>query len=151
MIFKIGEIEVKTKVFFAPMCGISDLPFRKMINKFCSKIVTFSEMIASDAAIYEKEKTLKRAKHSLAFKDDSLENIYGVQIAGYCPEKVSRAIEIAIETSGAKIIDLNFGCPVKKIVNNYSGSALMKDLGKMKEIIKAAFSTCQRYDLKNCG
>jgi tRNA-dihydrouridine synthase B len=108
-------------------------------------------MIASDAAIYEKEKTLRRARHD--FTKDVLgkqESIYGVQIAGYCPEKVSKAIQIAVESSGAKIIDLNFGCPVKKIVNNYSGSALMKDLKKMREIIRAAFSACQKYDLKNC-
>jgi len=148
---KIGSINLNTKVLCAPMCGITDLPFRKIINSISSDILTFSEMIAQDAAIYEKEKTMKRALHHSNPESDS-QIIYGIQIAGYCPEKVSKAIEVSLnlfDDSTLKIIDLNFGCPVKKVVNNYSGSALLKDLNRMKEIISSAYKTCQKFDLKN--
>jgi tRNA-dihydrouridine synthase B len=157
---KINELNLKTNVLFAPMCGISDFPFRKIINQICHEILTFSEMIASDAAIYEKEKTLRRAHHFSSQDNNTInekslsdinQSIYGIQIAGYSPEKVSKAIEISlsmnnIDNKSMKIIDINFGCPVKKIVNNYSGSALMKDISRMKDIIKSAYNTCQKFE-----
>lgn len=125
---KIGNLLIKSKVMLAPMCGVSDYPFRSIVKDYCPKALTFSEMIASDAAIWAIEKTKHRAKMNES------EEIYGVQIAGYSPENVAKAAQMAVE-NGAKIIDLNFGCPVKKIVNNYSGSALMKDIERMRSII----------------
>lgn len=138
---KIGKLTINSKVLLAPMCGITDAPFRKIVKICAPDILTFSEMIASDAAIHEHAKTIKRAKHNCN------ESIPAVQIAGYCPESVYKASLVAIET-GAKIIDLNFGCPVKKIVNNFSGSALMKDISRMKQIINSAFKACNQNQVE---
>lgn len=128
---KIGNLVINSKVILAPMSGVTDGPFRFLVKKFCPDCLTFSEMIASDAAIRDIRATMKRC----SINDSEKENI-GIQLAGYDPEIMAQAAKIA-EDRGAKIIDINFGCPVKKIVNNYSGSALMKDEDRVKKIINA--------------
>ena len=129
---KIGNLATKSNIILAPMSGVTDAPFRYLVKKFCPEVLTLSEMIASDAAIRDIEDTVRRAKIN-----DIEKELCGIQIAGYDPEIIARAAKIA-ENQGAKIIDLNFGCPVKKIVNNYSGSALMKDECRAREIVRAA-------------
>ena len=130
---KIGDnIVIKTPILPAPMCGISDKPFRKILSKFGSSVF-FSEMIASSAMVYEeKSNTEKEIRKS---KDCGVESVFGVQIAGYDPNVVGRAAEI-VEANGADIVDLNFGCPVKKVVNTLAGSALMKDEELCRNIIE---------------
>ena len=127
----IGNLTTKSSLILAPMSGVTDAPFRYLVKKFCPEVLTFSEMIASDAAIREIEDTILRSKIN-----DNERELCGIQIAGYDPQIVAKAAKIA-ENAGAKIVDLNFGCPVKKIVNNYSGSALMKDEERTRQIIRA--------------
>ena len=128
---KIGNLTINSRVILAPMSGVTDGPFRFLVKKFCPNCLTFSEMIASDAAIRDIQHTMKRC----SINESEIDTM-GVQLAGYDPQIMAEAAKIA-EARGAKIIDINFGCPVKKIVNNYSGSALMKDEDRVKKIINA--------------
>ena len=114
----IGKLKLKNSVFLAPMSGISDYPYREIVKKFGPGLV-FSEMIASRALIEKNRKTLKMIK-----KDSNY--LYAIQIAGCDPKVMGEAAKMC-EDFGADIIDINMGCPVKKVVNGYAGSALMKD------------------------
>ncbi len=115
---KIGKLKLKNSVFLAPMSGVSDYPYREIVKKFNPGLV-FSEMIASRALIEKNFKTLKMIK-----KDSN--NLYAIQIAGCDPKVMGEAAKMC-EDFGADIVDINMGCPVKKVVNGYAGSALMKD------------------------
>ena len=114
----IGKLKLKNSVFLAPMSGVSDYPYREIVKKFNPGLV-FSEMIASRALIEKNRKTLKMIK-----KDSN--DLYAIQIAG-CDAKVMGEAAKMCEDFGADIVDINMGCPVKKVVNGYAGSALMKD------------------------
>jgi tRNA-dihydrouridine synthase B len=114
----IGKLKLKNSVFLAPMSGVSDYPYREIVKKFNPGLV-FSEMIASRALIEKNRKTLKMIK-----KDSN--NLYAIQIAGCDPKVMGEAAKMC-EDFGADIVDINMGCPVKKVVNGYAGSALMKD------------------------
>ncbi len=114
----IGKLKLKNSVFLAPMSGVSDYPYREIVKKFKPGLV-FSEMIASRALIEKNRKTLKMIK-----KDSN--DLYAIQIAG-CDPKIMGEAAIMCQDFGADIIDINMGCPVKKVVNGYAGSALMKD------------------------
>ncbi|MFK8040022.1 MAG: tRNA dihydrouridine synthase DusB [Rickettsiaceae bacterium] len=127
----IGNVEVEHNVILAPMSGVTDLPFRKLVKKFCNDILVVSEMIASRAMIEETKKSMQKC--AILSNDKSA----CVQIAGCDPEIVAIAAKMN-EDMGAKIIDLNFGCPAKKIVNNYAGSALMRDEKLAAKIIESA-------------
>lgn len=119
MTFNIGHIPVPDPVFLAPMSGVTDLPFRRMVKGFGAGLV-FSEMIASRAVIEDwKSKVKVRVDYAEEFP-------MAVQIAGCEPEVMAEAARINVGR-GAAIIDINFGCPVKKIVTSYAGSALMRD------------------------
>jgi len=115
----LGDIQIETPVFLAPMSGISDLPFRDMVQEFGSGLV-FSEMIASREMINHSETTLRMSTPH--HRDYPL----AVQLAGCEPDVMAEAAKMN-EDRGASIIDINFGCPVKKIVKKYAGSALMQD------------------------
>jgi len=116
---KIGNIVIKNPIILAPMCGVTDLAYRKVVKKFgCG--YTVSEMIASRAALMNLENAIQKAKRN------TNEDIMAVQIAGFEPD-VMYEVAKKIEDSGADIIDINFGCPVKKVVNGMAGSALMKN------------------------
>src|SRR6185295_1317439 len=120
MTIRIGPIELSHPVALAPMTGVSDLPFRRLVKSFGVGIVV-SEMIASRAMLLEKKDTLRMA----AF--DPMEYPYAVQLAGCDPEVMAEAARMN-EARGAALIDINFGCPVKKVaVNSYAGSALLRD------------------------
>ena len=114
----IGNLKLKNSLFLAPMSGVSDYPYREIVKKFKPGLV-FSEMIASRALIEKNLKTLKMIK-----KDSN--DLYAIQIAGCDPKVMGEAAKMC-EYFGADIIDINMGCPVKKVVNGYAGSALMKD------------------------
>ena len=114
----IDRIKIPNNILLAPMSGVTDPPFRAIVKEFNPGLV-FSEMIASRALINRNEKTLKMTEK----KNNS---IYAIQIAGCDPEIMADAARIC-EDLGADIIDINMGCPVKKVVNGYAGSALMKN------------------------
>ena len=133
MSFFIGNIEIEDPVFLAPMSGISDLPFRRIVKSYGAGLV-FSEMIASRSVIEE-------VRHS-KIESRKMQEYYGdeypmaVQLAGHDPQVMAEAAKINAGR-GAAIIDINFGCPVKKIVNKLSGSALMRDEKLAIEIMEA--------------
>ena len=114
----IGKLQVISNFLLAPMSGVTDYPYREIVKKFKPGLV-FSEMIASRALLAQNSKTMKMIK-----KTDNY--LSAVQIAGCDPKVMSEASKIC-EDNGADIIDINMGCPVKKVVNGYAGSALMKD------------------------
>ncbi len=130
---QIGKIELENNVLLAPMSGVTDLPFRKLVKNFGASLV-ISEMIASRAMIMQTRDSLKKCQ-----KDNSHFPM-SVQLAGCDPEVMAEAAKIN-EDLGADIIDINFGCPVKKVVNGFAGSALMKDeplaIKIMEAVVKA--------------
>jgi len=119
MSFYIGKIKIESPVFLAPMTGVTDLPFRKLVKSYGAGLV-FSEMIASRAMLDEYRGSPK------ALKDYTDEAPMAAQLAGCEPDVIAEAARINAGR-GAAIIDLNFGCPVKRIVHKFGGSALMKD------------------------
>lgn len=125
----IGEVKISTPVWLAPMTGVSDLPFRRLVKSFGAGQVV-SEMIASRAMIAEKQSALRMA----AF--DKSETPFAVQLAGCDPEVMADAAKLN-EDLGAHIIDINFGCPVKKVVGGEAGSALMKNEPLATKILEA--------------
>lgn len=119
MTLTLGPIAIEQPFFLAPMSGVTDLPFRRLVKRFGAGLV-FSEMIASRPMVEE----FRRAKATaLNYRD---EFPIAVQIAGCEPDLMAEAARINADR-GAFLIDINFGCPVKKVVNNYAGSALMRD------------------------
>ncbi len=132
---QIGNITVATPVILAPMTGVSDLPFRKQVKRYGVGMVV-SEMIASRAMILQTRNSLRMAAR------DKMEYPMAVQLAGCEPEVMAEAAKLN-EDLGADIIDINFGCPVKKVVNGFAGSALMRDevlAGKILEATAKAVS-----------
>jgi tRNA-dihydrouridine synthase B len=126
---KIGDIILNDNVLLAPMSGVTDLPFRQIVKNFGSPLV-ISEMIASRAMILQTRESLKKCQ-----KDDS-QYPMSVQLAGCEPDVMAEAARLN-EEMGADIIDINFGCPVKKVVNGFAGSALMKDEDLATKIMDA--------------
>ncbi|MES2607260.1 MAG: tRNA dihydrouridine synthase DusB [Pseudomonadota bacterium] len=119
MALKIRDIELDMPVILAPMSGVTDMPFRRLVKRMGAGLV-ISEMIASQAMIRHTRQTMKMIEKS----PEELPAV--VQIAGCDPEVMAEAAKLN-EDMGAHIIDINMGCPVKKIVNTYAGSALMRD------------------------
>jgi tRNA-dihydrouridine synthase B len=126
---KIGNITLQDNVLLAPMSGVTDLPFRRLVKSFGASLV-ISEMIASRAMILQTRESLKKCQ-----KDDSHFPM-SVQLAGCEPDVMAEAARLN-EDLGADIIDINFGCPVKKVVNGFAGSALMKDEALATRIMEA--------------
>jgi len=126
---QVGPITIEEPVFLAPMSGVSDLPFRRLVKRFGAGMV-ISEMIASQAMIYQNTRTLKMASNCADEKPMS------VQLAGTEPAVMAEAARLNVDR-GAAIIDINMGCPAKKVVNGYAGSALMRDEVKAAAIIEA--------------
>ena len=129
MSIRIGSVELDSPVILAPMSGVSDLPFRRLVKKWGAGLVV-SEMIASQAMVHANRKTLKMVTNCAE------EQPMAVQLAGYEPELMAAAAKMNADR-GAAIIDINMGCPVKKVVNKQSGSALMRDLRHARKIIEA--------------
>lgn len=125
----IGDIHIKTPVFLAPMSGVSDWPFRHTVKKFGAAMV-FSEMIASRESLSQKHKSLRHA--------DNYNEEYpiAVQLAGCDPDIMAEAAKLNVQR-GADIIDINFGCPVKKVVKKLAGSALMREPDLATQIMAA--------------
>ncbi len=125
----IGPYELEGNVFLAPCSGVTDLPFRKVVKKMGASLVV-SEMIASQAMIRDSKRTMKMVEKCPEERPAT------VQLAGCEPAVMAEAARLN-EDMGADIIDINMGCPAKKVVNGYAGSALMKDLVLARKIIEA--------------
>ncbi len=125
----IGDIALEDPVILAPMSGVSDMPFRRLVKRYGAGLVV-SEMIASEAMIRESRKSLLMAQNSAE------EHPMAVQLAGCEPGVMAEAAKLNAD-QGAALIDINMGCPVKKVVNGYAGSALMRDELKAGAIIEA--------------
>lgn len=118
--FAIGPVVLDNPVILAPMSGVTDMPFRRLVKRMGAGLVV-SEMIASQAMIRETRQTMQMVAHS------AVEQPISVQLAGCEPEVMAEAARMNADR-GAAIIDINMGCPVKKVaVKGEAGSALMKD------------------------
>jgi tRNA-dihydrouridine synthase B len=126
---KIDNIQLENPVLLAPMTGVSDLAFRRLVKSYGVGMVV-SEMIASRAMILETRNTLRMASHTPE------EFPMAVQLAGCEPDVMAEAAKLN-EDRGATIIDINFGCPVKKVVNGEAGSALMRNEPLAAKILEA--------------
>jgi len=129
MTFSIGPIELENNVLLAPMAGITDLPFRRLAHEMGAGLV-ISEMVVSQELIHQRQEAKQK---TIGLKD--LEPM-AVQLAGREPHLLAEAASLA-EGEGAQIIDINMGCPAKKVTNGYSGSALMRDPLLAIDIIQA--------------
>ncbi|MPY68496.1 MAG: tRNA dihydrouridine synthase DusB [Alphaproteobacteria bacterium] len=129
MVIQIGPVTLDSNVLLAPMSGVSDLPFRRLVKAQGAGLVV-SEMIASQAMIRQNVKTLKMATNCAE------EFPMAVQLAGCEPEVMAEAAKLNADR-GAAIIDINMGCPVKKVVNGHAGSALMREEATAIGIIEA--------------
>jgi tRNA-dihydrouridine synthase B len=126
---KIGPVEVASPVILAPMTAVTDLPFRRIVKRYGAGL-TVSEMIASQAMVRETRQSLQKAMW------DPVEEPVSMQLAGCEPHVMAEAARLN-EQRGAAIIDINMGCPVRKVVNGEAGSALMRDLRLAAAIVDA--------------
>ncbi|MBT3070440.1 tRNA dihydrouridine synthase DusB [Rhodomicrobium sp. Az07] len=126
---RIGALTLEKPVILAPMSGVTDRPFRRIVRKFGADLVV-TEMLASKAVVRQHRKTLRMSER----EDDG--GLMAVQLAGRDPAIMADAARLA-EDGGADIIDLNFGCPVKKVVKDLVGSALMRDEVHAAKIFEA--------------
>ena len=117
---KIGNIEINGKLTLAPMAGVSDFAFRAICAELGAALTT-TEMVSAKALVYKDEKT-----KSLLYNPEQCHPC-AAQIFGHEPEIMAEAAPMAIEYSGAELLDINMGCPVGKIVKSGDGSALMRD------------------------
>ena len=125
----IGPVEIRDPVLLAPMSGVSDLPFRRLVKSWGAGMV-FSEMIASEAMV-------RQAPGSLKVATDCAEEFpMAVQLVGHDPATMAEAARIAAGR-GAAVVDINMGCPVKKVVKKMCGSALMRDEAHAARIVRA--------------
>ncbi len=128
---EIGGLTLKNRVFLAPMSGISDVPFRAIAWRFGAGLV-LSEMVASEAlAAGNGEMARKAERGDLA--------LHAVQIAGRDPAWMAYAAKLAV-AGGAALIDINMGCPAKRVTNGACGAALMRDLDLASEVIAAVIA-----------
>jgi tRNA-dihydrouridine synthase B len=125
----IGPIRIDAPVILAPMTGVTDRPFRRIVKRYGAGL-TVTEMIASQAMIRETRQSLQKAAW------DPVEEPVSMQLAGCGPAEMAEAARLN-EDRGAAIIDINMGCPVKKVVNGDAGSALMRDLKLAAQIVDA--------------
>ena len=126
---QIGPIQIACPVILAPMTGVTDMPFRRIVRRFGSGL-NVTEMIASQAMIRETRQSLQKCAW------DAIEEPVSMQLAGCTPFEMGEAAKLN-EERGAAIIDINMGCPVKKVVNGDAGSALMRDLPLAAKLIES--------------
>jgi tRNA-dihydrouridine synthase B len=125
----VGPVRIDCPVILAPMTGVTDRPFRTLVRRYGSGL-NVTEMIASPAMIRETRQSLQKAAW------DPVEDPISMQLAGCSPAEMAEAAKLN-EQRGAAIIDINMGCPVKKVVNGDAGSALMRDLPLAASLIEA--------------
>src|SRR5665213_2319185 len=125
----VGPLSLPASVLLAPMSGVTDLPFRRLVKRYGAGLVV-SEMIASQAMI-------RQTRQSMTMAQNSPEEFpMAVQLAGCEPAVMAEAARLNADL-GAQLIDINFGCPVKKVVNGHAGSSLMRDEPGAARILEA--------------
>lgn len=129
---QIGPHQLKNNLVVAPMAGVTDRPFRQLCKKMGAGLAV-SEMVTSNSLLYGSAKTRRRANH-----EGEVDPI-SVQIAGADPKMMAEAAKYNVD-NGAQIIDINMGCPAKKICNVMAGSALLKDEPLVSQILTAVVS-----------
>ncbi|MFN4239781.1 MAG: tRNA dihydrouridine synthase DusB [Erythrobacter cryptus] len=125
----IGPVCVAEPVLLAPMTGVTDLPFRTLVRRYGSGL-NVTEMVASEAAIRETRQSRQKSAW------DRIEEPVSMQLVGCDPKSMAEAAKLQ-EGNGAAIIDINFGCPVRKVVGQYAGSALMREVPLAIRLIEA--------------
>jgi tRNA-dihydrouridine synthase B len=125
----VGPVRIDCPVILAPMTGVTDMPFRKIVRRFGSGL-NVTEMIASPAAIRETRQSIQKAAW------DAVEEPVSMQLVGCAPHEMAEAAKLS-EQKGAAIIDINMGCPVRKVTSGDAGSALMRDLPLATKLIEA--------------
>src|SRR5687767_15570806 len=132
---KIGPIQLRNNLIVAPMAGVTDRPFRILCKQLGAGMAV-SEMVASNSLLWGSEKTIRRGNHEGEVEPKV------IQIAGADPEMMAEAAKYNAD-NGADIIDINMGCPAKKVCNVYAGSALLADeplVARILETVSAAVS-----------
>jgi tRNA-dihydrouridine synthase B len=132
---QIGSYQLRTNLIVAPMAGVTDRPFRQLCKRMGAGMAV-SEMVASNSLLWGSEKTRRRANH-----DGEAEPI-SVQIAGADPQMLADAARYNVD-EGAQIIDINMGCPAKKVCNVMAGSALLKDESLVARILERVVSAVE--------
>jgi len=127
---KIGNLNLIGLVLSAPLAGVSSRPFRVLATK-AGAAVTYTEMISSEGIIRHQAKSLAL----MEFKPD--ERPIGIQLFGANPEVMRQAAQVAVQRNNPDLIDINFGCPIKKVVKHNGGAAILKDLALTEDIIRA--------------
>ena len=126
---QIGPVRVEAPVLLAPMTGVTDRPFRRLVRRYGSGL-NVTEMVASQAAIRETRQSVQK------FAWDPIEDPVSMQLVGCTPFEMAEAAKLS-EDRGAAIVDINMGCPVRKVTSGDAGSALMRDLKLAASLIEA--------------
>ena len=126
---EVGPVRIDCPVVLAPMTGVTDLPFRRLVRRYGSGL-NVTEMIASEAMIRETRQSLQKSEWN------SIEEPVSMQLVGCDPHSMGEAARLN-EDRGAAIIDINFGCPVRKVVGQYAGSALMREVPLAAKLMAA--------------
>ncbi len=125
----VGPVRIDCPVVLAPMTGVTDMPFRTLVRRYGSGL-NVTEMIASEAMIRETRQSLQKSEWN------SIEEPVSMQLVGCDPHSMAEAARLN-EDRGAAIIDINFGCPVRKVVGQYAGSALMREVPLARKLMEA--------------
>ncbi|MGB7419270.1 MAG: tRNA dihydrouridine synthase DusB [Erythrobacter sp.] len=125
----IGSVRIAEPVLLAPMTGVTDMPFRTLVRRYGSGL-NVTEMVASEAAIRETRQSLQKTAW------DRTEEPVSMQLVGCDPASMAEAAKLQ-EGNGAAIIDINFGCPVRKVVGQFAGSALMREVPLATKLMAA--------------
>ena len=133
---RIGTVEIPNRVFFAPMAGVSDLPFRLLCHEQGAGLVCM-EMISAKAIVYGNRRTRE------LWETDPAEAPVSLQLFGHEPEVFAQACRM-IENETFDLLDINMGCPVPKVTGNQEGSALMKKPELIEEIVRACAANTSR-------
>ncbi len=126
---EVGPVRIDCPVVLAPMTGVTDRPFRELVRRYGSGL-NVTEMIASEAAVRETRQSVQKAEWA------PIEDPVSMQLVGCDPESMAEAAKLQ-EGNGAAIIDINFGCPVRKVVGQYAGSALMREVPLATKLMEA--------------
>ncbi len=132
---QIGPYQLDNALILAPMAGVTDLPFRRLCKQLGAGTAV-SEMIAANPKLWNTRKSQQRARH------DGEPGLRQVQIAGGDPEMMAQAARANVEF-GAEVIDINMGCPAKKVCNKAAGSALLKDPELVEQILHAVVNAVE--------
>ena len=137
MLFRSGQYETANDLFVAPMAGVTDRPFRTLCRRFGAGHA-IGEMTASNPRLWGTDKTMRRLDHHGEAAPRT------VQIAGADPQLLAEAARYNIDR-GAQIIDINMGCPAKKVCNKWAGSALMQDEPLALAIVEAVVARSEEH------